>query len=148
MEASGIASCATRRARSRPSENQPGGQGWAPARAPACLRATTAKLEDTVAVPDRKPRRFYGAVDLDPLRLTPDAGQIAEAIVQHLTGLVGGEVKVRLEVEAEVPEGVPEDVVRTVTENTGPFDSTPTDSSSSSRSSEALLGGATGRRVD
>ena len=35
----------------------------------------------------------------------------------RLTGLVGGEVKVRLEVEAEVPEGVPEDVVRTVTEN-------------------------------
>ena len=78
---------------------------------------TGAQLEDVATAPDRKPRLFYGAVDLDPLRLTRDAGQIAEAIVQHLTGLVGGKVKVRLEVEAEVPEGVPEDVVRTVTEN-------------------------------
>jgi hypothetical protein len=74
-------------------------------------------VEEPAAEADHKPRRFYGAVELDPLRLTRDAGQIAEAIVQHLTGLVGGAVKVRLEVEAEVPEGVPEDVVRTVTEN-------------------------------
>jgi hypothetical protein len=79
--------------------------------------STAARPEDGLAAADRKPRRFYGAVELDPLRLTRDAGQIAEAIVQHLTGLVGGEVKVRLEVEAEVPEGVPEDVGRTVTEN-------------------------------
>jgi predicted AAA+ superfamily ATPase len=77
----------------------------------------TAQVENGATVADMKPRRFYGAVELDPLRLTRDAGQIAEAIVQHLTGLVGGDVKVRLEVEAEVPDGVPEDVVRTVTEN-------------------------------
>lgn len=66
---------------------------------------------------DVKPHRFFGQVDLDPLRVSRDAGQVAEAIVQHLSGLLGAEVKVRLEVEAETPEGVPDDVVRTVTEN-------------------------------
>ncbi len=63
------------------------------------------------------PRRFYGHVEVDPLRLSRDMGQIGEAIVQHLTALLGSEVKVRVEVEADVPSGVPDDVVRTVTEN-------------------------------
>jgi hypothetical protein len=64
-----------------------------------------------------KPRRFYGSVTLDPVRLSRDAGQIAEAIVQHLAGLVGAKVEVRLEIQAEIPDGAPDDVVRTVTEN-------------------------------
>ncbi len=42
---------------------------------------------------------------------------IAREVIQHLTGLVGAEIEVRLEISAEVPEGVPDDVVRTVTEN-------------------------------
>lgn len=66
---------------------------------------------------DAKPRRFYGSVTLDPVRLSRDAGQIAEAIVQHLAGLMGARVEVRLEVQAEIPDGVPDDVVRTVSEN-------------------------------
>jgi hypothetical protein len=67
--------------------------------------------------PEAVPRSFYGQVDLDALRLSRDAGQVAEAIVQHLSGLLGAEVKVRLEIEAQAPDGVPDDVVRTVTEN-------------------------------
>ncbi len=66
---------------------------------------------------DHKPKRFYGRVELDPLRVTRDVGQIADAIVQHLSGLLGAEVEVTLEVSAEIPEGAPDDVVRTVTEN-------------------------------
>ena len=66
---------------------------------------------------ETRPRRFYGSVTLDPVRLSRDAGQIAEAIVQHLAGLVGAKVEVRLEVQAEIPDGAPDDVVRTVTEN-------------------------------
>ena len=50
--------------------------------------AGAVRTEDVGAASDRKPRRFYGTVELDPLRLTRDAGQIAKAIVQHLTGLV------------------------------------------------------------
>ena len=53
---------------------------------------------------DRKPKRFYGRVQLDPLRVTRDVGQIADAIVQHLSGLLGAEVEVTLELSAEIPE--------------------------------------------
>lgn len=45
------------------------------------------------------------------------AGQVAEAIVQHLTSLLGSEVKVRLETETHIPGGVPDKVQRDVTEN-------------------------------
>jgi predicted AAA+ superfamily ATPase len=62
-------------------------------------------------------RRFHGAVSLDPLRLGRDAGQIAEAIVQHLTTLPGSSVEITLEVQATLPEGAPEKTVRTVSEN-------------------------------
>lgn len=46
-----------------------------------------------------------------------DAGQIASEVIAHLTGLVGANVKVSLEINAEIPEGVSEHVVRIVTEN-------------------------------
>jgi hypothetical protein len=63
------------------------------------------------------PRRFFGQVELAPLRVPRDAGQVAEAIVGHLSALMGSDVTVRLEIEANVPNGVPDDVVRTVSEN-------------------------------
>jgi hypothetical protein len=46
-----------------------------------------------------------------------DAGQIAAEVIAHLTGLVGSNVKVTLEINADIPDGVPEQVVRIVTEN-------------------------------
>ena len=63
------------------------------------------------------PRRFHGSVVLDATRLGRDAGQIAEEVLAHLSGLVGAKVKVTLEIEAEVPEGIPSDKVRIVSEN-------------------------------
>ncbi len=65
----------------------------------------------------KQPRRYYGSVALDSDRVGRDAGQIAEEIIAHLSGLAGADVKVTLEVSAEIPEGVPDTVVRTVTEN-------------------------------
>ncbi len=62
-------------------------------------------------------RRFHGSVELDPLRLGRDAGRIAEEVVQHLTRLVGAQVRVTLEIEAELPDGASEKLVRDVTEN-------------------------------
>jgi hypothetical protein len=62
-------------------------------------------------------RRFYGSVEIDPLRINRDAPAIANEIIQHLTRLKGATVKIVLEIEADVPDGVPDDVVRTVTEN-------------------------------
>ena len=104
----GVASEQLGRDRAEPAE--PAGSDVSPS-------APTPSGSDEVPEPDAAPRSFYGQVDLDPLRVSRDAGQVAEAIVQHLSGLLGAEVKVRLEIEAEAPEGVPEDVVRTVTEN-------------------------------
>ncbi|MEJ5198860.1 MAG: Swt1 family HEPN domain-containing protein, partial [Anaerolineae bacterium] len=66
---------------------------------------------------ERRPRRFYGTVEIDPIRAGRDVGQIAEAVIQHLAGQVGARVKVTLEIEAELSDGAPESVVRTVTEN-------------------------------
>lgn len=65
----------------------------------------------------RELRRFHGSVSLDPVRLSGDAGKVAEAIVQHLAGLMGANVRVTLEIEAEMPAGFPESVIRTVSEN-------------------------------
>jgi hypothetical protein len=62
-------------------------------------------------------RRFFGSVELDPTRLSRDAGEIAEAVVAHLNGLVGANVQVTLEIHADIPDGAPDGVVRTVTEN-------------------------------
>jgi hypothetical protein len=64
-----------------------------------------------------KPKRFHGTVELDPTRVGRDAGRIADEVISHLSGLVGADVKVTLEIEAEIPNGAPDNVVRTVTEN-------------------------------
>lgn len=62
-------------------------------------------------------RRFHGSVKVDPLRLGRDAARIAEEVVQHLTGVVGAEVEITLEVSARLPEGASDKTARDVTEN-------------------------------
>ncbi len=62
-------------------------------------------------------RRFHGSVTLNPIRLSRDAGAIADEVVQHLAKLASANVEVTLEIDADIPDGVPQNVVRTVTEN-------------------------------
>lgn len=64
-----------------------------------------------------KLKRFHGTVHLDPTRVGRDASRIADEVIAHLTGLVGAEVKVTLEIEAIIPLGATDQIVRTVTEN-------------------------------
>lgn len=64
-----------------------------------------------------QPKRFHGTVVLETTRVGRDAGRIAEEVIAHLSGLMGANVTVTLEVEAEIPSGAPDHVVRTVTEN-------------------------------
>jgi hypothetical protein len=64
-----------------------------------------------------KPKRFHGTVELDATRVGRDAGRIADEVISHLSGLVGANVKVTLEIEAQIPNGASDNVVRTVTEN-------------------------------
>ncbi len=54
---------------------------------------------------------------VDPLRLGRDAARIAEEVIQHLTGLVGAEVEITLEIQAKLPDGASDKLVRDVTEN-------------------------------
>lgn len=65
----------------------------------------------------KKFTRYHGSVKLDSARVGRDASKIAEEVISHLTGLVGSNVSVTLEIEASIPQGVPETVVRIVTEN-------------------------------
>jgi hypothetical protein len=79
---------------------------------------TEEQKEDAKAgKPLAAPKRFHGTVELDPERVGRDASQIADEVIAHLTGLVGSDVKVTLEIDATIEGGAPEDVVRTVTEN-------------------------------
>lgn len=63
------------------------------------------------------PRRFHASVTLDTARVGRDAGRIDEEVIAHLSGLVGAEVTVTLEIHAEVPSGAADTVVCIVTEN-------------------------------
>ena len=67
--------------------------------------------------PPKKVRRFFGTVELDPKRAGRDAGNIAEAIIQHLELENGAKVKVTMEIEADIPSGAGERTLRTVSEN-------------------------------
>jgi hypothetical protein len=64
-----------------------------------------------------QPKRFHGTVTLDSTRVGRDASRIADEVIAHLSGLVGSDVRVTLEIEADIPFGAPDNVVRTVTEN-------------------------------
>ena len=72
--------------------------------------------EDTNTSPQR-PRRFYGSVDLDPVRASRDAQNVINEVIQHLTGLSDSNVKVTIDIQATFGDGMPEDLERTLTEN-------------------------------
>lgn len=72
---------------------------------------------DGSPVVEQKLLRFHGTVPLDALRMSRDAGQIAQEVVQHLAGLPNAQVTVTIEIQASLPDGAPDDVVRIVTEN-------------------------------
>src|SRR5436853_1077486 len=60
--------------------------------------------------PEKKLRRFYGSVNLDPIRVSRDVAKMAEEVIQHLTALDKANVTIRLELEANTPEGVPDNI--------------------------------------
>jgi predicted AAA+ superfamily ATPase len=68
-------------------------------------------------VPPARPHRFHGVVTLDPERLNRDFGHVAQEVVSHLTGLLGTEVEITVEIAARNADGFPDATVRNVTEN-------------------------------
>ncbi len=110
---------AAKRQKAAEQPTAPSGVGVGPGQT---ATGTNGPLTDTAVPPGLTPapslpRRFHGSVGLDPTRVGRDAGRIADEVLSHLTGLVGSNVTVTLEVHADVQQGVPEKVVRTVTEN-------------------------------
>jgi hypothetical protein len=65
----------------------------------------------------RAPKRFYGTIRLNPMRLSSEAGTIGQEVVQHLQALLGADVQITLDIEADVPDGIPDQIVRIVSEN-------------------------------
>ncbi|MCB9423196.1 MAG: ATP-binding protein [Ardenticatenaceae bacterium] len=64
-----------------------------------------------------KKTRYYGRVQIDPQRVNKDMGLIVEEVIERLTGLVGCDVEISLEINAKVSEGFDEATIRTVSEN-------------------------------
>ncbi len=61
--------------------------------------------------------RFHGSVALNPLQPTGEMSKIAQEVLQHLTGIMGANVRVTLEIAADLPGGASDHIVRTVIEN-------------------------------
>jgi predicted AAA+ superfamily ATPase len=75
------------------------------------------ELQRETVLPQPESQRFYGTIQLDPLRLRRDVGQIADEVLQHFTSLVGAEVEVTLDIQVRLPHGAPDHLLRTVNEN-------------------------------
>lgn len=67
--------------------------------------------------PQKQLRRFHGAVDLDPVRVSRDVKVISQEILEYLTTLVNAKVEITLEIQVQLSEPVPDQIVRTVNEN-------------------------------
>lgn len=65
----------------------------------------------------QKIRRFHAAVEADPLKLGTQADKIKMEVLQHITSLMGSNVRVTIEIAADFAQDVPDNAVRTVTEN-------------------------------
>ncbi|MGC9293542.1 MAG: Swt1 family HEPN domain-containing protein [Acidobacteriaceae bacterium] len=85
--------------------------------APTASLSSFSAQDNGAAARKKQLCRFHATAKLDPTRVARDAGDISEAIIQHLAALVDADVTVTLEIQAAVPNGVPENVVRTVSEN-------------------------------
>lgn len=75
---------------------------------------TTTKEKEKVT---KAPKRFYGTIKLNPMRLASDAGTTGQEVVQHLQSLLGAEVEITLDIKVDVPDGIPDQVIRIVSEN-------------------------------
>jgi hypothetical protein len=93
-----------------PNPNEPSAQNPLP---------STGAQNEPISLPPKKrlPTRFHGSITLDSARVGRDAGRIADEVVSHLSGLVGSNVRVVIEIDASVPGGVADEIVRIVTEN-------------------------------
>ena len=62
-------------------------------------------------------KRFYGTVNLDPVKAKMDFATIMDEVVQQFTSKLGVDVKISVEIEATCGDGFDESMQRTVREN-------------------------------
>ena len=62
-------------------------------------------------------KRFYGTVNLDPVKAKMDFATIMDEVVQQFTSKLGVDVKISVEIEATCGDGFNESMQRTVREN-------------------------------
>ena len=80
-------------------------------------------VPDTPAIPagavpgQQRPTRFFGMVELDPVRATLDFSQIVEEVVAQFSALPGAKVRIKVDIEAESGDGFGDGTVRAVKEN-------------------------------
>lgn len=65
----------------------------------------------------RKPKRFYGTVELDMVRPVKAFDAVLNAVVMELQRAKGAKVKITVEIEAEAPEGFDDSDVGVVRDN-------------------------------
>lgn len=79
---------------------------------------STERVDPIQPGPHRQlPKRFHATVVLDPTRLASEAGKVNEEVLSHLSGKIGSNARVTLEIHVDRAEGFDEGTVRTVSEN-------------------------------
>jgi hypothetical protein len=66
---------------------------------------------------EKRPRRFFGSITLDPDKAGPQVAKIAEEILFELTRANGATLKLTLKIEGSMANGYPNDVVDVVRSN-------------------------------
>ena len=66
---------------------------------------------------EKKIRRFYGSIQLEPVTASLDFSNIAQEVIQHFSSQLGTNVSITLEITAENEAGFPDSLRRTVQEN-------------------------------
>jgi hypothetical protein len=97
-------------------EGQPGTQAPQPPGPRPGAELIGPSPEPGLTEPLLAPRRFYGRVSVDPVRMLRDLGDIAESIVKQL-GRADASVTITVEIEATAEGGFTEEVRRAVDEN-------------------------------
>ncbi|MBI5781383.1 MAG: ATP-binding protein [Rhodocyclales bacterium] len=62
-------------------------------------------------------KRFYGSIELDPIRAKKQFADLVDEVVQQFTARTGVKVKIAIEIQAESPTGFDDGLQRAVKEN-------------------------------
>lgn len=67
--------------------------------------------------PALRPTRFYGVIELDPVRAKLQFAEVVDEVVAQFTALPGAKVRIQVDINADAAEGFSEGTVRAAKEN-------------------------------